>query len=177
MMKTMSAIALAGTLAACTVGRPATPTAGGVEGGSSGAFIGWSGNDTDRLRPRRGGRHGRRRNLGRHRPRCCGLLTGIALRRGRGAGPVGPERPDGIRRGIRRGLALLIFPEAIALESALRTAASSPSTSSRARSMEVRAASCGLFDSAKTDESRGRICRHSRDLLGRRLAPPHPTLF
>jgi len=40
MIKTMSAIALAGTLAACTVGRPATPTAGGVEGGSSGALIG-----------------------------------------------------------------------------------------------------------------------------------------
>jgi hypothetical protein len=66
-----------------------------------------SGNDTDRLRPRRGGRRGRWRSLGRHRPRrrgyaapaaasgCCGLLTGIAWPRlaQRGAGrPRPPTR-------------------------------------------------------------------------------------
>jgi hypothetical protein len=40
MLKIFSTIALAGALAACTVGRPANPTTGGVEGGSSGAVIG-----------------------------------------------------------------------------------------------------------------------------------------
>jgi hypothetical protein len=40
MIKTIGTIALAGALAACTVGRPANPTVSGVEGGSSGALIG-----------------------------------------------------------------------------------------------------------------------------------------
>jgi hypothetical protein len=40
MIKIMSAIAFAGTLAACTIGPPADPTMSGVEGGSTGAVIG-----------------------------------------------------------------------------------------------------------------------------------------
>jgi hypothetical protein len=40
MIRIIGAIALAAALGACTVGRPANPTTGGVEGGSSGAAIG-----------------------------------------------------------------------------------------------------------------------------------------
>jgi hypothetical protein len=54
-------------LAACIFGPPPSPAAGGVEAGSSGAVYRVSGDDTDRLRPRRGGWRGRRGNLGRHR--------------------------------------------------------------------------------------------------------------
>ena len=40
MVKIIGALVLAGALSACTVGKPGTPTVGGVEGGSSGALIG-----------------------------------------------------------------------------------------------------------------------------------------
>jgi hypothetical protein len=40
MIKIIGTIAVAGALAACTVGQPANHTTGGVEGGSSGAVIG-----------------------------------------------------------------------------------------------------------------------------------------
>jgi hypothetical protein len=40
MIRIISTIALAAALGACTVGRPANPTTGGVEAGSSGAVIG-----------------------------------------------------------------------------------------------------------------------------------------
>jgi hypothetical protein len=40
MIRIISTIALGGALAACTLGAPANPTAGGLEAGSSGAVIG-----------------------------------------------------------------------------------------------------------------------------------------
>ena len=139
LIKVISTVALAGALAACTVGRPANPTVGGTEGGSSGALIG--GLVTIPIGCAPGACSARLSNLWRHRPRrrsyavlaasgCCGLLTGIALPP-LAQSVAGRPRPRGMRRGSR-----LASPEAIAPEPALHTAppASSRSTSGRARS-------------------------------------------